>query len=90
MIQIHPHIREHFMYYLTLALLQLLGFVLVYLAAPDVSLQMDVVIINSCLYVLIASLHHHMHHDLHPKIVAEYVLVSFLGICMTFFLLRMQ
>ena len=86
----HLHVRDHLLYYLVMVLLQILGFLMVYFAAPNVSLQMDFVMINSGLYVLWASLHHYLHHDLHTKIVVEYVLVSFLGISMTFFLLRMQ
>lgn len=85
----HPHIRDHFLYYITMIILQILGFLMAYAAAPNVSLQMDLVIINSGLYTLWASLHHYFHHDLHPKIVLEYILVGFLGIGMTFFMFRL-
>jgi hypothetical protein len=86
---IHLHIKDHLFYYITMVLLQILGFLLVYFAAPNVSLQMDFVVINSGIYTLWASLHHYLHHDLHPKIVIEYVLVGFLGIGMTFFMFQL-
>ncbi len=87
---IHPHIRTHLTYYVTMIILQAVGFLLVYFAAPNVSLQMDFVVLNSGIYILWASLHHYLHHELHPKIVLEYTLVSFFGIAVAFFLLRMQ
>jgi len=83
------HIHDHMLYYSMMIIFQILGFLLVYVASPNVSLQMEIVIINSGLYIFWASLHHYFHHDLHPKIVLEYVLVGFLGIIMTFFLFQL-
>lgn len=85
-----PHIRKHVYYYLFLLISQVASFIGVLLVAPNVQLQMLVVTINSIIYVIWASLHHYLHHDLHPKIVLEYILVGFLGISITFFMLRLQ
>ena len=72
---IHPHLRQHLFYYASMTALQLLGFFLVLDAAPRISLQMLLVVVTSIVYFLWAILHHYVHHDLHRKIVLEYMLI---------------
>ncbi|HUD44318.1 MAG TPA: hypothetical protein VMR41_02115 [Patescibacteria group bacterium] len=85
-----PHVSQHINYYLSMLFLQVAGFFIVMAASSNIPLQMELVTLNSGIYVLWASLHQYMHHDLHPKVVLEYILVGFLGVSITFFMLRMQ
>lgn len=87
---IHPHIREHLFYYASMTLLQLIGFYLVLSSAPNIALQMALIIFTTILYLLWAILHHYLHHDLHPAVVIEYVLIGLLGISISYFIFRIQ
>ncbi len=87
---IHPHIRQHFLYYISLVLLQLTSYYMVFLAAPHISTQMLIVISTSIVYVVWASMHHYLNHDLHPQIVLEYILMGFLGTSIAFFMFQLQ
>jgi hypothetical protein len=88
--RLQPHIKQHLYYYVSMAALQLVGFFVVLTASPHIQTQMILVIITSGIYVFWALLHQFLHHDLHPKVVLEYVLVGFLGISISFFLFRLQ
>lgn len=87
---VHPHIRQHLLYYSTMTGLQVLGFFLVLDAAPRIGVQMVLVVVTSIIYFFWALLHHYLHHDLHRKIVLEYMLVGLLGITVSFFVFQMQ
>ncbi len=73
-------------YYVSLALMVLLGGFLVFASYPYVRLQMVFVILTALFYIGWGILHHRLHHDLHPKIVVEYVLIGGLVIAVAFFL----
>ncbi len=87
---IHPHIRQHFLYYISVVLLQLASYYGVYLAYPHIPTQMLVVVSTSIVYVIWASFHHYINHNLHPQVVLEYILMGFLGTSIAFFMFQMQ
>jgi hypothetical protein len=79
-------ISEHAIYYIALVIMLGLGFLLAY-NSTDRNLQIGVVIATTFFYVLWGIIHHLMNHDLHGKIVLEYVLIGVFGLTVIFFLL---
>ena len=79
-------IRDHLSYYISLALLLLLGGFLAVVSSPYVQLQFLFIAITAFFYITWGILHHMVHHDLHAKIVVEYVLIGSLVIAVAFFL----
>jgi len=49
-------------------------------AAPNVVLQLGIGVVTVVSYVLWGILHHVSEHDLHPKIVVEYILIGAISI----------
>lgn len=79
--------RKHLWYYAGLLIVSVLALSLLWMTAYDKALQMAVVVLLSLFYVLWGLLHHFMHHDLHIKVVLEYILIGALGISIAFFIL---
>lgn len=80
-------IRKHSWYYAGLVSVALLGLIVLVMSSFDRTMQMSVVVLLSFFYVVWGLLHHYMHHDLHAKIVLEYVLMGVLGVSIAFFIL---
>lgn len=79
-------ISEHAIYYISLLIILSLGFLLAY-SSSDRGFQIGVIIAITFFYVLWGIMHHLMNHDLHPKIVIEYILIGAFGLTIIFFLL---
>lgn len=84
---IQKRLRRHFLYYLSLVLIQLVGLLVTYFSAYDLRLQFTVIVLVTFVYNGWALLHHHLEHDLTAKIVVEYVLMGCLGILIAYILL---
>ncbi len=81
-------LRKHLWYYGVGAIFQGLGLLLIILSSGFPHIQMTYVVLMAFFYVLWGILHHIFHHDLHTKIVLEYVLFASLGITVIYFLLQ--
>lgn len=79
-------ISEHAIHYIVLLIILSLGFLLAY-SSSDKSFQIGVVVAITFFYVLWGIMHHLMNHDLHPKIVIEYILIGAFGLTIIYFLL---
>lgn len=77
----------HFGYYISLAAILFLGFLLVSLS-PNKQFQMTMIVLTSVFYVIWGIVHHLLNHDLTLKIVVEYILIGSLGLTVVFFLLK--
>jgi len=82
-------ISEHFIYYISLIIILSLSFLLAY-SNSDRDFQIGVIIATTFFYVLWGILHHLMNHDLHTKIVIEYILIGVFGLTIIFFLLSVN
>ena len=80
-------IKTHIGYYISLFLILAFGFLLVFLAFPNRGLQMIIVVLTTFFYISWGIVHHLINHDLHAKIVVEYMLVGILGLTIVLFIL---
>lgn len=81
-------VKSHKVYYLLLAGMQVIGFILVLFARGDKKLELAYIVISTIFYLVWALVHHYIHHDLHTKVVLEYTVMSALGITVMYFFLR--
>lgn len=81
-------IQKHIGYYICLVFIGALGLFLISQTAYDKKLQMVIVVFTALFYSGWGILHHCLHHDLHIKIVVEYVLIGCLGMIIALFFLR--
>lgn len=77
---------KHVMYYLFAGAIFLIGLVLIALNDHDNKLQALFIAMTATCYLLWSSVHHYVHHQLHPRVVVEYILIASLGIVLSFFL----
>lgn len=82
-------LSEHTIYYISLVAMLSLSFVLAY-SSSDRGFQIGVIVATTFFYVLWGIMHHLMNHDLHTKIVVEYILIGIFGLTMIFFLLSVS
>lgn len=82
-------ISEHAIYYVALIIILSLGFLLAS-SSSDRGFQIGVIIATTFFYVLWGIMHHLMNHDLHAKIVVEYILIGALGLTVIFFILSVN
>lgn len=82
-------ISEHAVYYIFLVGILGLGFLLAS-SSSDKGFQIGVVVAITFFYVLWGILHHLMNHDLHAKIVVEYILIGIFGLTTIYFLLSVN
>ena len=80
--------HTHLTYYISLAVLLILGFILIMLTGYDVRVQLTAVMLTAFFYVLWGVVHHIVHHDISAKIVVEYVLIAALGMLLAMLVLR--
>lgn len=81
-------ISEHGLYYISLVIILSLAFLLAHSNSYDRSFQIGVVVATTFFYVLWGIMHHLLNHDLHTKIVVEYILIGAFGLAVIFFLLN--
>jgi hypothetical protein len=79
----------HIIYYFSLAVILSLCFFLAY-SSSDRIFQIGTVIAATFFYVLWGIIHHLVNHDLHGKIVIEYILVGAFGLTAIYFLLSVS
>lgn len=82
-------ISEHTIYYASLIAMLTLSFLLAY-SSSDRTFQIGVIVATTLFYVLWGIMHHLMNHDLHMKIVIEYILIGVFGLSIIFFLLSVN
>lgn len=82
-------ISEHTIYYVSLVAILSLSFLLAY-SSSDRGFQIGVTVATTFFYVLWGILHHLINHDLHAKIVIEYILIGAFGLTIIFFLLSVS
>lgn len=80
--------QQHGHYHLSLALVLILGAIIAYYNREDKQVLMLILVIISFLYVLWGIVHHHLVHDLSPKIVVEYIAMASLGLAVAVFLVK--
>jgi len=80
---------RHNIYYLMLAVVFCLSFLLAY-SSTDRIFQIGVIVATTFFYVLWGIMHHLLNHDLHLKIVVEYILIGGFGLAMIFFILSVN
>lgn len=81
------NLRKHSGYYVVLFVILVLGFVMVYSNISNKTFQIGAIVAISFFYVLWGIIHHLINHDLHSKIVIEYILIGVFGLAIIFFLL---
>lgn len=79
---------NHFLYYIFLISVLIVGLLITIRLGPDKDLQMISFAVLSIIYAGIGIFHHLLNHDLVGKIVVEYVLVAGLGIAAAFFIFK--
>jgi len=79
-------IKKHIWYYCSFITIQVIGFLLVLLAASNKQIQMSAIFLTTACYIIWALTHQYLHHSLTAKIAAEYVLVGGLGLTVSLFL----
>lgn len=71
---------RHPLHYFTLLSIQLVGLWGIFWFTYQTTMQMIILISMAVSYVVWGIVHHKEHHDLHLKIVAEYLLVATLAV----------
>lgn len=79
-------ISEHTVYYVSLIIVFGLSFSLAY-SSSDRNFQIGVIVATTFFYALWGIMHHLINHDLHTKIVVEYILIGIFGLTIIYFLL---
>ena len=82
------NIKKHFWHYIVYFIILGGGLQLVLLSKHDNGLQVMYIIMTAFLYFIWSMVHHYVHHQLHPKIVFEYILIISLGTLLSLFLFR--
>ena len=71
---------RHPLHYFTLLCVQLVGLWGIFWFSYQPAMQLALLISMAVSYVVWGIVHHREHHDLHPKIVFEYLLVATLAV----------
>lgn len=77
---------KHLNYYIIEALILGVGFFAIYALSLPLSYQALCILGLAVLYSCMGIIHHKAMHDIHPKIVLEYILISFLVLSVFLFL----
>ena len=80
------NIHKHFWHYLVYFLIFGGGLSLLLFTKGNSSLQAMSIIMIAFLYFLWSMVHHYVHHQLHPRVVVEYILIVMLGTILILFL----
>jgi hypothetical protein len=73
-------LSRHPLHYFALLCSQLVGLWGIFWFNYSPSTQFTIVIYMSISYVVWGIYHHREHHDLHPKVIAEYILFAILAV----------
>jgi hypothetical protein len=73
------HLIPHIKYYTILGFIQIIALIVLISLTGNKSLQIAVILTSGFSYIVLAILHHHLHHSLSSKIVLEYVLFGIFG-----------
>ena len=79
-------VEKHYLHYLLYIVVFGAGLLLVFLTRGNSSLQALFIILVAFIYFLWAMVHHYFRHELHVRVVVEYVLILVLGTLLTLFL----
>lgn len=80
--------KIHWLYYLVMGLIFLGGFISIFSFGFSRQTQMLFIVAVAFFYVALGIWHHMKSHDMHVKIVIEYIIMASLGITVTYFLLQ--
>ena len=80
------NIKKHFLHYLVYLVVFCAGLTLVFVARGNAHLQAMYLMMMAFVYFLWAMVHHYIHHELHPRVVIEYILIVVLGAVIILFL----
>lgn len=80
------NLQKHFWHYLVYLVIFGGGFLLVLTMRANANTQAMVIMITAFLYFMWAMVHQYVHHQLHPRVVFEYILIVVLGTVLTLFL----
>lgn len=81
---------KHSAYYIFLAIILVVGFLLVATNNSNRSFQIGSVVATTFFYVIWGIIHHLINHDLNVKIVIEYILIGIFGLTVIYFLLAIN
>ncbi|MDP2637746.1 MAG: hypothetical protein Q8P26_01645 [Candidatus Levybacteria bacterium] len=81
---------KHSAYYIFLAGILTVGFLLITTSGSSRSFQIGSVIATTFFYVIWGIIHHLINHDLNVKIVVEYILIGIFGLTIIYFLLAIN
>lgn len=77
--------KNHISYYIIESIILGLGFFIVY-SLSTINLQIMGIIAVVLIYSVMGLVHHKIDHDMHPKIVLEYIIISVLVVSIFVFL----
>ena len=83
------YLEKHLWHYAVNAVIFIGGLALIVLNDSDQNLQTAFIIFTAILYFTWSLVHHHIHHQLHPRVVYEYALITTLGAVLAFFLVNL-
>ncbi len=77
--------KNHISYYIIESIILGLGFFIVY-SLSTINLQIMGIVTVVLIYSVMGLVHHKIDHDMHPKIVLEYIIISVLVVSIFVFL----
>ncbi|MGH7203982.1 MAG: hypothetical protein ACREHC_06060 [Candidatus Levyibacteriota bacterium] len=80
--------KEHIGHYLVYLLIFGGGLLLIFLNKQSTPIALSYLFVTVILYFTWTMVHHYMNHQLHPRVVFEYILVIMLGVVLSFFLFQ--
>lgn len=78
--------RRHLWYYIVTICIFTLGLVLIAVNDHDSKLQALLIAMTATCYFTWSLLHHYVHHELHLRVVIEYILIASLGVVLSLYL----
>lgn len=82
------NLKKHALHYCVYALIFGVGLLLVLLNKQNTSLEAFFIFMIAILYFTWSMVHHYIHHDLHVRVVIEYILIVALGLVLSFYLFQ--
>jgi hypothetical protein len=79
--------KKHWFYYLVLFIVLGIGLVVIAVSPNERDIQMGVVVLMALFYIVWAVIHHLIDHDMHAKVMLEYILIGMVGISVVYFVL---
>ena len=77
---------KHLFYYIFSIAILCIGLFLILINNHDNKMQALFIAMTATCYVLWSMVHHYVHHELHPRVVVEYLLIASLGIVLSLYL----